>query len=102
MENILEIAGVLGAVFSGINFILIGLAKVFWKLTFVKQEEDLLQLRKDYEKEKEKCQAFRHKHMHDIEGLSTILDMHIASIQKTMARLERAIDKLADSIVKNK
>lgn len=100
-DLILQIFSIIAVIFSGINFTFIAGAKIYWSLTFGRLKEDFEELKAAFEKEQNLNSAFRHKHVHDVEGLNTIIDLKFEAIQKTMTRLEKAIDKLAD-VVSNK
>lgn len=94
-EFAIQVVGIIGAIFGGINFILIGLAKVFWKLTFVKQEEELARLKEDYATEKEKNHTFRHKHINDISGLETIFNLRIENIKESITEMRKILERIS-------
>jgi hypothetical protein len=102
---ILQIVGVIAAVVSGINFVLVGLAKVFWKFTFETQKQELLKLKEEFEIDREKNTKFRHEYKgvtknlwQHIENEIKLISVKIEGMQKVFIKLESVVDKLADSI----
>lgn len=103
--DLLQITGVVAAIVSGVNFVLVGLAKVFWKLTFEQQKKTLQSLKEEVEKEKEKNTSFRHEYKgvtsslwSHIENEIKLISVKIEEMQKVFVKLESVVDKLSTSV----
>jgi high-affinity nickel permease len=92
--NIIEIAGIVGALISGVNFVLVAVAKIFWKLTFMKVEDELEKLKEEHKEEKEKNTQFRHEY----KGVTKSLFAHIESEVKLLSIKIDNLSRLEDSI----
>ena len=73
------------------NFVAIAVFKVFWRLTYVKLEERVTKVEKAAAEEKEKNEAFRHKHEYSVKSLADLIEMKFHDLDKTLNRFESQV-----------
>lgn len=98
-----EIAGIIGMVFSGVNFIIVTVIKYFWKLTFERMQTELRELREEYHEDKEKNTSFRHAYKSAVDGLAVQIDHEIKSMNLKLDLITKSlnIDVKLDYIVQH-
>lgn len=107
INDLASLAGILSILICGANFVVMGIARSFWKLTFEELKKEMHYLKKDYETEKEKSVAFRHEY----KGVSQNLFAHIEneikflsarfdSFERNVGKLEKAVENLSNTLIK--
>jgi serine protease inhibitor len=91
LQDLISIIGIASAIISGVNFILIAVAKAFWSLTHKKLESDFLTLKKEFEQEKALSVEFRHKYQTAIESLTNLIEEKFRNFDQKLSDIKNGI-----------
>ena len=87
LQDLATIVGIAAIMISGLNAVLIIIAKGFWNLVIRKLEERLTKL----EKAEEKNEAFRHKHEASVKSLLSLLETFKTDIDRRFDGFEKLL-----------
>ena len=99
LQDFATIGAILATVFSGINFVVISIAKTFWSLTYKKTEERLTKLESETNKDRAENEAFRHKYKATTESIYILLDSKFSDFDKHFQDFKELIETKIDLAV---
>lgn len=113
LKDIAALAGIASIIFTGINFVVMTVAKVFWNLTFNKKKEDdekrfvkiegeIFAIKESASRDKEENEAFRHKYKTTVDSLYILIESKFKDFDKHFCDFKELIQAKIDlAIAKN-